>query len=132
MTHIADEMEVTRVPVRRFEARSALAKIDLARDSGADHPLQRAVNGRPTDSWIFLVDEIAQIICAQMTFLTQKEIQNAVAFAGPLATFRDEPGEVQSRVSTGRQLSDRTRVERPVVRSEALRRRSARSNDDRN
>jgi hypothetical protein len=39
-----------------------------------------------------------------MTFLTQKEVQDAVAFAGPLATFRDESGEVQSRVSTGRQF----------------------------
>ena len=104
MTHVADEMEMTRVSVGRFEARSAFAKIDFASDSGADHPLQRPVNGRPTDSWIFLVDEIAQVICAQMTLLTQKEVQDAVAFAGPLATLRDESGEVQSRVSTGRQF----------------------------
>src|SRR5215467_2136623 len=126
MTHVADEMKMTRVSVGRFEARSAFAKIDLASDSGTDHPLQRAVNGRTTDSWIFFVDEIAQIICAQMTLLTQKEIQDAVAFAGPLATLRDEPGEVQRRVRPGRQLSDRTRVERPVVRIEALHPRSAR------
>ena len=104
MTHIADEMEVTRVSVGRFEARAALAKIDLASDSGTHHPLQRPVNGRPADAWIFLMDEIAQIICAQMTFLTQKEVQDAVAFAGPLPAFRDEPGEVQSRVGTGRQF----------------------------
>jgi hypothetical protein len=97
-------MEVTRVSVGWFETRSTLAKIDFAGDSGADHPLQRPVNGCPADVWIFLMDEIAQIICAQMTFLTQKEVQDAVAFAGPLATFRDESGEVQSRVSTGRQF----------------------------
>jgi len=111
---------VTRVSVGWFKARSALTKIDFAGDSGTDHPLQRTVNGRPTDSWIFLVDEIAQVICAQMALLTQKEVQDAVAFAGPLATFREEPGEVQIGVSTGRQLSDHTRVERPVVRIEAL------------
>jgi hypothetical protein len=116
MTHIADEMEVAGVSVGRFESRSALAKIDLAGNSGTDHPLERAVHGRTTDPRILFVDEIAQIICAQMTFLAQKQIQDAVAFAGPLATFGDEPGEVQSRVSTGRQWSDRTRVERPVVR----------------
>src|SRR5262249_18436400 len=104
MAHVADEVEMTGMSVRRFESRPSLAKIDFTGDSGADHPLQRAVNRRTADPGIFFVDEIAQVIGAQMTFLAQKEVQDAVAFARPLAALRNEPGEVQSRVNTGRQF----------------------------
>ena len=87
------------MPVRRFESRTTFAKIDLAGDSSVDHPLERSVHRGATDPRVFLVDEVAQIICAQMTLLAQKEIQDAVAFAGTLAAGRAEAGKIQGPVS---------------------------------
>ena len=98
MAHVADEMEMPWMPVGRFESRATFAEIDLAGDAGVDHPLQRAVDRGAADPRVFLVDEIAQIIRAQMTLLAQKEVQDAVAFAGTLAAGRAEAGEIQGRV----------------------------------
>ena len=47
---LADQMEVPRMPVRVLEAEPAFAEIDLARDPGVHHPLQRAVDRRPADA----------------------------------------------------------------------------------
>ena len=66
-------MEVARVPVRRLEARAAFAEVDLARDAGVDHPLQRAVHGRAADAGVLAAHEIEQIVGAEMAFLAQED-----------------------------------------------------------
>jgi hypothetical protein len=99
MAHVANEMEMSGMTVGRFEPGTTFAEIDLAGDSGVDHPLQRPVNGGATDPRVFFVDQVAQIICAQMTLLAQKEVQDAVAFAGALAAGRAEARKIQGRVS---------------------------------
>ena len=59
-------MKVPRVAVRRLEARAAFAEVDLAGDAGVDHPLQRAVDGRPADARRLAADEIEQIVGADV------------------------------------------------------------------
>ena len=78
-------MKVARVAVRRLEARTAFAEIDLAGDAGVDHPLQRAVDGGAADAGVLAADEIEQIVRAEMTFLTQEDVEDAIALAGALA-----------------------------------------------
>ena len=72
MAGVADEMKMPRMAVRGLEARPAFAEIHLAGDAGADHPLQRAVDGRAADARILVAHEIAQIVRAQMPFLAQE------------------------------------------------------------
>jgi hypothetical protein len=74
-------MKVPRVTVGMLEAKAALAKIDFARDTRIDHPLERPVDGRPADSVIFAFDQIDQIVGAQMSLLTEKHVHDLVALA---------------------------------------------------
>src|SRR3954466_16110298 len=90
----ADQVKVARVAIGRLETRAAFAEVDLAGDAGADHPLQRAVDGRAADADRFAADEIEQIISADMPFLTQKDFQDAIAFGRALAAGRTKRGEV--------------------------------------
>ena len=60
MTLGADKMKMPRVAEGRFESRAALAEIDLAGNSGVDHPLQRPVHGGAPDARVFPADQIAQ------------------------------------------------------------------------
>ena len=43
---------------------------------------------------IFAADEIAQIVRAQMPFLAQEDVQDAVALARALAAGRAQTGEI--------------------------------------
>ena len=52
VTHVADEVKVAWMAIGRLEARPAFAEIDLARHARPDHPLQRAVDGRPPNPGI--------------------------------------------------------------------------------
>ena len=83
-----------RVPVGRLESRSAFAEIDLAGDAGADHPLKRPVDRGAADAWIFTANQVAEVIGAQMTFLTHENVQDAVALARALAAGRSQSGEI--------------------------------------
>ena len=62
----ADQMEMSRMPVGRLEARAPFAEIDFAGDAGVDHPLQRAVDRRAADPRRLAADEIEQIVRAEM------------------------------------------------------------------
>ena len=66
---LADQVIVARMPVRVLEAEAALAEIDLAGDAGGHHPLQRAVDGGAADAVVFALDEVDEIVGAQMAFL---------------------------------------------------------------
>ena len=81
-------MEVPRVAERRLETRTALAEVDLARNARADHPLQRAIHGGAADPRVLTVHQIAEIVRAEVAFLPEKDVQDAVAFAGALAARR--------------------------------------------
>src|SRR5262245_59724829 len=81
----ADEMEVARMSIRRFESRAALAEGDLPRDPRGDHPLQGPVHRRAADPRIFAMNERADIVSTQVPFLAQEDAQDTIAFAGTFA-----------------------------------------------
>src|SRR4029079_6317176 len=60
MTRRADEVKVARMPERRLEARSPFAEVPFARDARADHPLKRAIHGRPSDFRVLAANQIAE------------------------------------------------------------------------
>ena len=84
-------MEVTRLSVRMLEAEPSLAEIDLAGDAGIDHPLQRAIDGRTADAMIVVSDQINQIVGAEMSFLTEEDVDDLLPLAGALAACRLQP-----------------------------------------
>src|SRR5450759_3469370 len=93
----ADEVKVPRVAVGRLEARAPFPEIDFARDAGTDHPLQRAVHRRAPDARRLATDEVEEIVRADVAFLAQKHLQNAIAFAGALTTCGTQAGEIGKR-----------------------------------
>ena len=95
MTVGADEMKVPGVAVRRLETRAPFAEVDLARDTGVDQPLQRAVHGRTADAGHFVANEIEEIIGADVPLLTEEHLQHPVAFAGALAPRGPKRGEIR-------------------------------------
>jgi len=95
MTLAADQVEVTRMAVRGLVAGSTLTKIDLARNAGFDHPLQRAVHSGAADSRHLTTDEIEEIVRTQMTFLLEEDPENLVAFGGMLPACRTQTREVE-------------------------------------
>ena len=96
MTVVANQVEVPGMSVRRLVARAAFAEIDLAGDPRFDHPLQRAIDGRPADSRRLTTHEIEQIVGAQVTFLLEENPEDLVALAGMLAARGAEPGQIES------------------------------------
>ena len=88
MAGLANEVEVPRLAVRVLEPEPSLAEVHLARDAGVDHPLQRAVDGRAADAMVVLADQIDEIVGAEMTFLTQEDVDNLLPLAGALAARR--------------------------------------------
>ena len=91
-------MKVARVTVGRLEARAAFAEVDLARDAGADHPLQGAVDGGAADARRLAADEIEQIVGADVALLTQEDLRGCdrvwkSACSLPDAGTRDREGD---------------------------------------
>jgi len=72
---------VPRMAVRRLVPRTSLAEIHLAGNAGTDHPLERPVDRRAADAGRFAVDDVHEIVGAEMTFLAQKDLENPIAFA---------------------------------------------------
>src|SRR5688572_5357321 len=97
-----------RLAVRMLEPEAAFPEIDLARNSGVDHPLQRAVDGRPADSLIFAADDVDEIVGAEMAFVTKEDVDDLFALAGALAALWLQPAEIW-RSSRHRGGRDRTR-----------------------
>ena len=85
MAGLADQVEVPRLPVRVLEPEAALAEVDLAGDAGVHHPLQRAVDGGAADAVVFALDEVDEVVGAEVAFLLQEHVDDLF----PLArTFR--------------------------------------------
>src|SRR5687767_258018 len=94
MTGLADQMKVSRLEVRLFETEAAFTEVHFPRDAGIDHPLQRAIDGRSADPLIFATDDVDEIVGAEVSFLAEKDVDDLLAFAGALAAFRLQPGEI--------------------------------------
>ena len=96
---------MARVPVRVFVAEVALAEVDAARDSGVDHPLQRAVDGRAADPAVLRADQLDELVRAEVPFLLHEEVDDDVALArtaaagGPMLL--NELGSRGNRHSSG-------------------------------
>ena len=91
---LADQMKVPRMTVGVLEAEAAFAEIDLARDAGVDHPLQRAVDGGAADAVIFALDQIDEIVGAEVSLLAEEHVDDQIALARPLGAGRAEPIEI--------------------------------------
>ena len=78
---LADQVKVPGMTVRVLEAEPSLAEVDLPRDPGVHHPLQRAVDGRPADAVVFLADQIDEIFGGEVPFLTEEDVDDELALA---------------------------------------------------
>ena len=94
MAGLANEMEVPRLPVGVLEAEAPFAEIDLARDAGVDHPLQRPVDRGPAHAMVFALDQFDQIVRAEVALLAEKHSHDEIALARPLRTSRTKPIEI--------------------------------------
>ena len=84
---LADQVEVTRMPVGMLEAIPPLAKVHLARNARLDHPLQRPVDGRTADATVLAGDQVHEIVGADVPVLPQEDVDDEVALPRPLAPF---------------------------------------------
>src|SRR5262249_18060397 len=94
MARRADQMKVARVAVRRLEARAPLAEVHFARHPGADHPLQRAVDRGAPHARRFPADDLDEIVGAEMPFLLQKDLEDAIALGRTLPARRADGVEI--------------------------------------
>ena len=74
-------MEMSGLTIGVLEPESPLAEIDLAGDARINHPLQRAIHRCTADAVIVTSNEIDQIVGAEMTFLSQEDVDNLLALA---------------------------------------------------
>ena len=86
MARPADEMKMTWMMDRRFEARPAVAEIDFSGEAGVDHPLEGAINRGAADAGVLAAHEVHQIVRREVAFLPQEGVQNPVAFTRSLAS----------------------------------------------
>src|SRR5262249_25994628 len=103
--NVADEKETTRVPVGRFEAEATIAKVDLAREAGVDHPLERAVDGRAADSGRVAVHERNEIVGADVSLLPKEHVQNAITFGGAFTARRAKARKIERQLINGERLT---------------------------
>src|SRR5205807_8330071 len=85
----ADQMKVPRMPVRGLVPGSAFAEVDFARDSRADHPLERSIHRGAADSGRFAMDQLHELVRAHMAFLPQEHTEDAIPFDGAFTAGRD-------------------------------------------
>ena len=97
MTLLADQMEMFWMPVRRLEPETAFAEVDLARDAGVDHPLQRAVDGGAADAGKLGAYETEEIVGAEVAFLFEEGPQNLFALGRSFAACRTQARDIRKR-----------------------------------
>ena len=93
---LADQVEVARMAVRMLEAEAAFAEVHLAGDARLLHPLQRAIDGGAADAVVFALDQVDQIVGAQMSLLPEEHVDDQVALAGALGAGRPQPIEIRN------------------------------------
>ena len=102
---LADQVEVPRVPVGMLEAEPAFAEIHLAGDARLLHPLQGAVDGGAADAMVFALDQVDQIVGAQVSLLLEEHVDDQVALAGALGAGRPEAIEIWNGRAGGHDLT---------------------------
>src|SRR5256714_10170932 len=75
----ADHVVVVRVLVVVLVARATVAETNLARESGLDQELERAVDGRVADAWVFLLDEVVEVFARQVLLRSEEHVEDTVA-----------------------------------------------------
>ena len=102
---------MARVAVGVLEPEPALAEVDLARDAGLDHPLQRPVDRGAADVLVLAVDQIVEVVRAEVALVPEEHVEDRLALARSLAARRAQAVEI----GEGRgpwQLRSRVRVAR--------------------
>ena len=74
----ADHMVVMLVFVIVFVVRAAVAKTDLARQTGVRQQLQSAIDSRMTDRWIFGLDQTIEVFAGEVLFGAQEHLENQI------------------------------------------------------
>jgi hypothetical protein len=74
-----DHVIVVLVLVVVLVVSDAVAKADLARESGLSQQFERAINRGLPDAWIFLLYEPVEVLAGKMLLGAQKHIQNQVS-----------------------------------------------------
>src|SRR5215471_3078454 len=92
-------MKVPRMPVGGLEPGAAFTEIDLARDTGIDHPLQRPVDRRAADTRMLAAYKAEKIVGAEMTFLFEERPENLFALGRSFAARRAQARDVGKRSS---------------------------------
>src|SRR5262245_17350558 len=95
MTALADQVEVARLAVRMLETESTLAEIHFAGDAGVNHPLERPVHRRATDSMVFASDQIDEVVGAEVSLLAEEDVDDLFALARALAAVWLQPAEIR-------------------------------------
>src|SRR5436305_14732041 len=67
-----DQVVVVRVLVVVLVARATVAETNLARKSRLDQKLERAIDGRVADAWVFRLDEMIEVFARKMLLCTQE------------------------------------------------------------
>src|SRR3954462_2917392 len=83
-----------RSPLFPYTTLFRSAEVDLARDAGADHPLQRAIHGRAADTGGFAPHLVDEVVGADMPLLTKEHLHDAIAFAGATAACGLQAGKI--------------------------------------
>src|SRR6185436_11036991 len=94
MAGLADQMKMARLPVRMLEPEAPFTEIDFAGDAGVDHPLQRAIDGRAADAVVFPTNQIDEIIRAEVTLLTEEEVDDLLPLVRVLAADRLQSAQI--------------------------------------
>src|SRR5262249_38721494 len=97
----ADEMKVPRMPLGRFEPRAPFAEVDFARDAARTHPLERAVHRGAADPGRLAMDEVHELVGADVSLLTKEHVNDAISFAGFLSRQRTIDRSRRSRSRSG-------------------------------
>ena len=87
-----------------LEPETTLTEVDLAGQTGVDHPVQGAVDGRAADAMIFPPDEVNEIVSAQVSLLSEEHRDDEIAFARTLRPGRTQPIEIGEAGSNAHRL----------------------------
>jgi hypothetical protein len=94
MAVLADQVKVAGLAIGVLETEAAFTEVDLARNPGIDHPLERAIDGCPADALIFSPDDVDEIVGAEVSLLAEEHIDDLLALAGALAALWLQPAEI--------------------------------------
>src|SRR5688572_19827862 len=80
-----------------FEPKPTLTEINLAGNARFHHPLQRAINGGAADPVIFALDQVNEVVGAEVSLLPEEHVHDQIAFAGAFGASRPELIEIWQR-----------------------------------